>query len=882
MATRVIDEFGSRANAPDAAYPDGSLKNETTPGVSNDGSPLDERVGNDWEGFKQSALSEASVTANGQPDSVTNPQILDSLKSITDNRFNYDGVVYTGLGNISSVAGQQLAEVNKLNAYQFPDDSRLFYGAKQDQVFPITIPADPSIDNGWALVSTAAQEWVVKTIGNKNELSNSNFLIPSQDAITQPNPTPESYTAGTQIFSGVYAGVSGCTITLINGRVNCTAGDYQFKLPNTSGLKHIPVFTSTVSDYDGIPKTTGVSHVLVGDEYIVTVTPSAGEVFSVKLEQGSVATRHEVVSLFDIYGDPSVTNVVKVKAYGVVGNGSTSDTDAMIRAVADVKSGMVIDLQGLNVNLVHKGVNNNPAGTPLPNKTSFLVFEKLKNISIINGSIETGVDLTSLSHHVLSFWGCENVVIDISINQSCSGYPVYLDNNFETEANLIEFRHHPDGTIGKGLTIASSCKFRNHHPDGYSIGDGTGNPVHPTYAGKLMGLEFWGDFDQTNPVWMDDLLIEDGVEFYDTTARCIWCWTYRDVIIGDVTYRNCGTSTLSECYFGPRLIHGGRNVKIGVQSFIDCYIVIGVYLANNNGPHTPKNVIIDGVSMINCEGLAATQITDGENVQVGNVLLENSPMERGAYITTTGFNKIKNLTIDRVYGSGTLGRLVDIRGDLLDKVTVKSVYAKWDGSQDMSGIFGVYVENYTSTGGSKLSLDDLHLVGFQSGIFCDSTSTVPFEIGKFTINNCIGDGIVFTTLSGQGSGFYDGTLNDNGGVGMRLPRGSFASNIKGINNNGELVQLMSNSVLDGYRVDDGTKTSSSSSAISIVPGEVDWVIKGGTLKSSEGRFEYGINANQVGSILRNDFLGSVGTTAKWLTFGGTNVQYNTPTDTPAN
>ena len=63
MATRVIDEFGSRANPPDAAYPDGSLKDETNPGVSNDGSPLSSRVGNDFQGFMQSTLAEAGIDA---------------------------------------------------------------------------------------------------------------------------------------------------------------------------------------------------------------------------------------------------------------------------------------------------------------------------------------------------------------------------------------------------------------------------------------------------------------------------------------------------------------------------------------------------------------------------------------------------------------------------------------------------------------------------------------------------------------------------------------------------------------------------------------------------------------------------------------------------
>lgn len=162
---------------------------------------------------------------------------------------------------------------------------------------------------GYLTIKSSAE-----VFSNTNLLSNHNFLTPSPDAITHPNATPESYVAGTQIFSGVYAGDSGCTITLIDGRVNCKVGDYKFKLPDTGGIERIPVFTSSVSDYDGIPKTTGVSHALVGDEYVVTVIPAAGDVFSVKLEQGGAATRHEVQSAKgQIY---TVNNIAEAKACG--------------------------------------------------------------------------------------------------------------------------------------------------------------------------------------------------------------------------------------------------------------------------------------------------------------------------------------------------------------------------------------------------------------------------------------------------------------------------------------------------------------------------------------------------------------------------------------
>ncbi|AUR91921.1 hypothetical protein NVP1167O_25 [Vibrio phage 1.167.O._10N.261.51.F2] len=65
---------------------------------------------------------------------------------------------YKRIGNISDYAGQSLAETDKLNAYQYPDDSGEWYGPIQSQVFPITIPVNPSTDNGWALVNAVTTD----------------------------------------------------------------------------------------------------------------------------------------------------------------------------------------------------------------------------------------------------------------------------------------------------------------------------------------------------------------------------------------------------------------------------------------------------------------------------------------------------------------------------------------------------------------------------------------------------------------------------------------------------------------------------------------------------------------------------------------------------
>lgn len=104
MAVKLTDEFGNRANPSSPAYPSGSLKDETNPGVSNDGSPLSSRVGNDFQGFMQSALSEAGIDANGNPDSVDNPQILNALKKVQENHApTYTGIVYKASGGKTAI-----------------------------------------------------------------------------------------------------------------------------------------------------------------------------------------------------------------------------------------------------------------------------------------------------------------------------------------------------------------------------------------------------------------------------------------------------------------------------------------------------------------------------------------------------------------------------------------------------------------------------------------------------------------------------------------------------------------------------------------------------------------------------------------------------------
>ena len=135
-----------------------------------------------------------------------------------------------------------------------------------------------------------------------NRLSNHNFLVKSPASITHPSATPTDYVAGTQIFSGVFVGTNITGLTYINGRVSFLSGDFYLSVPNIGGLEYVTEFTASVADFDGNPRTRGVSFAVVGNEYRVTVGVDALEdvaanptpLGSVKLEQGGVATRHVV------------------------------------------------------------------------------------------------------------------------------------------------------------------------------------------------------------------------------------------------------------------------------------------------------------------------------------------------------------------------------------------------------------------------------------------------------------------------------------------------------------------------------------------------------------------------------------------------------------
>lgn len=94
MSLKLNERYPGRFNNPSADYPGGSFKNRTTPDAK-DGSYLEKDWANDKEGFFQSLLSAAGITASGTVDKVGASQFFDALQQLKQNQ---SGVAFATTG----------------------------------------------------------------------------------------------------------------------------------------------------------------------------------------------------------------------------------------------------------------------------------------------------------------------------------------------------------------------------------------------------------------------------------------------------------------------------------------------------------------------------------------------------------------------------------------------------------------------------------------------------------------------------------------------------------------------------------------------------------------------------------------------------------------
>lgn len=223
---------------------------------------------------------------------------------------------------------------------QFPDTASFttFQGKAYFVNEGVTLPYsatsnDPSTDtNLYSKGEDSLKDEIYSTVSNPNQLSNHNFLVPSSLVV---NATPQDVSSGVEIFSGVFAGSSGIQgLTYIDGRVSFSGGDFYMPVANTGGIERVTEFSASVADFDGKPRTRGVSFALVGNEYRVTVDVDALEdtggnptpLGSVKFEQGGVATGHDTESL-------SARNLGDYTAIVYKASGSNSAVDNMLSEI---------------------------------------------------------------------------------------------------------------------------------------------------------------------------------------------------------------------------------------------------------------------------------------------------------------------------------------------------------------------------------------------------------------------------------------------------------------------------------------------------------------------------------------------------------------------
>ncbi|AUR94753.1 intramolecular chaperone auto-processing domain protein [Vibrio phage 1.198.B._10N.286.54.F4] len=122
----------------------------------------------------------------------------DSFEASFSSQFNFKRI-----GNISDYAGQSLPEADKLNSYQFPDDSGDWYAPEQGQSFPIIIPADPTVSgSGWSLVNGLTKSEADGTYLAINDISDYTYRVYESvgDMLSSSTEVGYKYSTGITIW----------------------------------------------------------------------------------------------------------------------------------------------------------------------------------------------------------------------------------------------------------------------------------------------------------------------------------------------------------------------------------------------------------------------------------------------------------------------------------------------------------------------------------------------------------------------------------------------------------------------------------------------------------------------------------------------------------
>lgn len=162
----IIPSSLPNTNAADSDYPLGSAKNSSAPGTK-DGTAVQAAILNDIWGFCQRLLTEASVTASGDPDTILVSQYFEALLDVVNEEID------TAIGDIPS------ASTSEEGLIELATDAEVIAGTVTNKaVTPSGLKAKvdgdsgtwttPTLLNGWTTSEDAVQYRLVQ--GKKIEI----------------------------------------------------------------------------------------------------------------------------------------------------------------------------------------------------------------------------------------------------------------------------------------------------------------------------------------------------------------------------------------------------------------------------------------------------------------------------------------------------------------------------------------------------------------------------------------------------------------------------------------------------------------------------------------------------------------------------------------
>tara|TARA_Y100001956_G_scaffold4944_1_gene4458 strand:+ start:16283 stop:18805 length:2523 start_codon:yes stop_codon:yes gene_type:complete len=178
---------------------------------------------------------------------------------------------------------QGSVETDPLQTRNF--NGTLFWAPAATTATPVAMGASPVSDSNWSLAPVGRDTVAMNT----NLISNSHFEF-AGTVTNPPDAVARNYDDGDEIFSGIYAKGAITNLTFVDGVLNGFGELYVDVVKNSKMKEATSGVVSSIAGANGEPYITGSSVADAGDYYRVTF--SMNNTFSVKLEQGSVATGH--------------------------------------------------------------------------------------------------------------------------------------------------------------------------------------------------------------------------------------------------------------------------------------------------------------------------------------------------------------------------------------------------------------------------------------------------------------------------------------------------------------------------------------------------------------------------------------------------------------